>query len=241
METDQIHSYINKHDSSSSTRIFGLDKQNAKVYSVLSKEIRALDKKLDNYYSKYNSLKKLVKRLERSVEFLVTELEDLDECVDRETVVDLIHEIALSPNIKKYKNSSYSSESFEESDLVETVVVKKRNALPPKQQRKACQKRLKKVISTGSNRFSSTSHVSMGYYSEYTDEYKTYWVEFTALFNNRRKKEGCSPTQLYNILLIEIGLSASTLASFYRHQKSPRKTSIDKIIEWVEKEGNKKV
>ncbi|CAG8813656.1 36725_t:CDS:2, partial [Racocetra persica] len=92
----------------------------------------------------------------------------------------------------------------------------------------------------GSNRFSSTSHVSMGYYSEYTDEYETYWVEFTALFNNRRKKEGRSPTQLYNILSIEIGLSASTLANFYRHQKSPRKTSIDKIIEWVEKEGNKK-
>ncbi|POG81140.1 hypothetical protein GLOIN_2v1510815 [Rhizophagus irregularis DAOM 181602=DAOM 197198] len=92
----------------------------------------------------------------------------------------------------------------------------------------------------GSNRFSSTSHVSMGQYSEYTDEYETYWVEFTALFNNRRKREGRSPTQLYNILSIEIGLSASTLASFYRHQKSPRRTSIDKIIEWVEKEGNKK-
>src|ERR1051325_6200775 len=92
----------------------------------------------------------------------------------------------------------------------------------------------------GSNRFSSTSHVSMGQYSEYTDEYETYWVEFTALFNNRRKREGRSPTQMYNILSIEIGLSASTLASFYRHQKSPRRTSMDKIIEWVEKEGNKK-
>ncbi|CAG8626895.1 12054_t:CDS:2, partial [Gigaspora margarita] len=38
-------------------------------------------------------------------------------------------------------------------------------------------------------------------------------VEFTALFNNRRKKEGRSPTQLYNILSIEIGLSASILAN----------------------------
>uniref|UniRef100_U9UQU0 Uncharacterized protein n=2 Tax=Rhizophagus irregularis TaxID=588596 RepID=U9UQU0_RHIID len=55
-----------------------------------------------------------------------------------------------------------------------------------------------------------------------------------------RKREARSPTQLYNILSIEIGLSASTLASFYRHQKSPRRTSMDKIIEWVEKEGNKK-
>ena len=91
-----------------------------------------------------------------------------------------------------------------------------------------------------SNRFSSTSHVSMGQYSKYMNEYEMYWVEFTALFNNRRKREARSPTQLYNILSIEIGLSASTLASFYRHQKSPRRTSMDKIIEWVEKEGNKK-
>ncbi|CAB5179751.1 hypothetical protein RhiirA5_415554 [Rhizophagus irregularis] len=34
---------------------------------------------------------------------------------------------------------------------------------------------------SGTNRFSTTSHVSMGHYSEYTDEYKTYWIEFTAL------------------------------------------------------------
>ncbi|CAG8544690.1 16256_t:CDS:2 [Gigaspora rosea] len=54
MVNDQNHSYIDKHDSSSSTQIFGLDEQNAK--------------------------------LER-------ELEDLDKCVDRDTVVDLIHEI----------------------------------------------------------------------------------------------------------------------------------------------------
>src|SRR6266498_3991643 len=93
----------------------------------------------------------------------------------------------------------------------------------------------------GSNRFFSTSHVSMRNYSKYTDEYETYWVEFTALFNNRRKREGRSPTQLYNILSIEIGLSASTLVSFYYHQKSPRRTFMDKIIEWVEKEENKKV
>ncbi|PKK63879.1 hypothetical protein RhiirC2_869563 [Rhizophagus irregularis] len=70
----------------------------------------------------------------------------------------------------------------------------------------------------------------------WADEYETYWVEFTALFNNRRKREARSPTQLYNILSIEIGLSAS---SFYRRQESPRRASIDKIIERVEKEENK--
>jgi hypothetical protein len=93
----------------------------------------------------------------------------------------------------------------------------------------------------GTNHFSSASHASVGIFSEYTDEYKTYWVKFMALFNNRRKKESHSPTQLYNILSIKIGLSASTLASFYCHQKSPKRTSMDKIIKWVEKKGNKKV
>ncbi|CAG8845573.1 44231_t:CDS:2, partial [Gigaspora margarita] len=94
--TDQIHSYINKYNSSSSTRIFGLDEQNAKVYSVLSREIRVLDKKLDDYHSK----------LER-------ELEDLDECVDRDTIVDLIHEIVHLLLINKRK--------AEESESVEII------------------------------------------------------------------------------------------------------------------------
>src|SRR6266498_1302689 len=81
----------------------------------------------------------------------------------------------------------------------------------------------------GSNRFSSTSHVSMGQYSEYTDEYETYWVEFTVLFNNRRKREARSPTQLYNILSIEIGLSASTLASFSDNSSSNNSSSSGSI------------
>ncbi len=91
-----------------------------------------------------------------------------------------------------------------------------------------------------SNRFSFTSYVFMGQYSEYTDEYETYWVEFIVLFNNKRKREDHSLMQLYNILSIKIGLSISTLASFYWYQKSPRRISIDKIIEWVKKKRNKK-
>ncbi|KAF0525718.1 hypothetical protein F8M41_014356 [Gigaspora margarita] len=131
MITDQNHSYIDKHDSSSSTRIFGLDEQNTKVYSMLSREIRALDKKLDNYHSEYNSLKKAVKRLERDVGTQKIELDDLDECVDRETVVDLIHEIISSLINEKDKSSSDSSDSSEEFDSVETV--RKRKAVPYKQ------------------------------------------------------------------------------------------------------------
>lgn len=68
-----------------------------------------------------------------------------------------------------------------------------------------------------------------------------YWVEFTAIFDERRKKEKKSPTQLYNALSQEIGLSPATLASFYRHQKNPRTTSMDKIVPWIEREGKRRV
>jgi len=94
MVTDQKHS----SDISSEQEVirhtkklaqtFGLNEQNAEIYSALSGENRALKK-----------------QLERNVGSLKIELEDLDECVDRETVVELIHEIALSPNIKKCKGS----------------------------------------------------------------------------------------------------------------------------------------
>ncbi|CAG8759763.1 646_t:CDS:1, partial [Gigaspora rosea] len=38
----------------------------------------------------------MVKKLERDIRFQKIKLDDLDECFDRETVVDLIHEIVLS-------------------------------------------------------------------------------------------------------------------------------------------------
>jgi hypothetical protein len=44
---------------------------------------------------------------------------------------------------------------------------------------------------------------------------------------------------MYNVLSREIGLSPATLASFYRHQKRPRRASLDKIRSWVEKENQK--
>jgi hypothetical protein len=45
-------------------------------------------------------------------------------------VVDLIHEIVF---LEKSKGSSYSSETSEESDSVETFVVRERKAVPYKQ------------------------------------------------------------------------------------------------------------
>jgi len=57
--------------------------------------------------------------LERDVKFLKTELEDLNECVNKETIVDLIYEIVFSIISNKYEkisnSSNYSlSEDFDE-------------------------------------------------------------------------------------------------------------------------------
>ena len=111
MVTDQKHSSdvsseqeVIRH-TKKIAQIFGQDKQNAEVYSALSSENRMLKKQLEDYHSQHITLKRRVKRLERDVGSLKIELEDLDECVDRETVVDLIHEIVPSLIGKKGKVS----------------------------------------------------------------------------------------------------------------------------------------
>src|SRR5438874_462059 len=135
--------------------------QNAEVYSALSSENRALKKQLEDYYSQYNTLEKRVERLEKDVESLEDELEnldeyvvkDLDECVDRETVVDIIHEIVPSLIGKKGSrgavhrgSSSYSSESSEGSDSVKTNVIRKSEDIPHKQRRKVRPRKVKQIV-----------------------------------------------------------------------------------------------
>ena len=71
-------------------RIFGLNEQNAEVYSVLSGKNKLLKKQLEDYHFQYNTLERRIKRLERDMGFLKNELEDLNECVDRETLIVLI-------------------------------------------------------------------------------------------------------------------------------------------------------
>ncbi|CAI2198388.1 2856_t:CDS:2, partial [Funneliformis geosporum] len=66
-------------------QIFGLDEQNAKVYSALFGENMTLKKQLENYHSQPNTLERRVKRLEKDMRFLKEELKDLNECVDRKT------------------------------------------------------------------------------------------------------------------------------------------------------------
>ena len=82
MVTNQKHSSDSTHSEQEVIRcteklaqIFGLDKQNAEVYS----ENRTLKKQLEDYHSQHNTLEGRVKRLES----LKIKLEDLDECVDR--------------------------------------------------------------------------------------------------------------------------------------------------------------
>jgi chromosome segregation ATPase len=133
-------------------KLLGTDKQNAEVYITLSDENRVLKKQLEDYHSQYSTLERRVKRLERDVKSLETELEDLDECVDRETVVDLIHEIVPSLIGKKDKDSSYSSESSEDSDSVEIIKrshghrVREERAVPHKQRRKVRPRKVKWVV-----------------------------------------------------------------------------------------------
>ncbi|RGB43676.1 hypothetical protein C1646_749464 [Rhizophagus diaphanus] len=88
---------------------------------------------------------------------------------------------------------------------------------------------------------SSASRVTIGQYSEYSEEMEMYLDEFTAIFDQRRKKVNRSPSQMFDTLSTEIGLSKSTLANFYRHKTTPMKTSMDKIISWIEKEGERVV
>ncbi len=117
--SDSIHSeqevirYIKKL-----AQIFGLNEQNAEVYTALSGENRILKKQLEDYHSQHNTLERRVKRLEKDVKSLETELEDLDECVDRETLVDLIQEIVPLLIGKKGKALF---ESFEDSDSDEII------------------------------------------------------------------------------------------------------------------------
>ncbi len=125
MVTDQNHS---SDSIASEQKVIRYTKKLAQI--SLSDENRALKKQLKDYHSQHNTLERRVKRLEKDVKSLETELEDLNECVDRETLIDLIQEIVPSLIGKKglkgavHKASCcsfYSFESSEDSDLDEII------------------------------------------------------------------------------------------------------------------------
>ncbi|PKB94297.1 hypothetical protein RhiirA5_439115 [Rhizophagus irregularis] len=136
MVTDQNHSSDSTPIEQEVSRYEKIAKRIADMDSALSEKMGALDEKMDNYYSEY---KKSVKRLERDVGSLEDGLEnldeyvvkDLDECVDRETVVDLIHEIVPSLIGKKGSRGA---------------VLRKSEDIPHKQRRKARPRKVKQIV-----------------------------------------------------------------------------------------------
>ena len=154
MVTDQKHS----SDASSEQEViryteklaqaFGLNEQNAEMYSTLSGENWALKKQSEDHNFEYIKLKRKVNLLEAEVEDL-NEYVEQDECVDRKTVVDLIHEIVPSLIGKKGKASCcsfYSSESSEDSDSGEIIEVREKKDVPHKQRRKARPRKVKRMV-----------------------------------------------------------------------------------------------
>jgi hypothetical protein len=90
MVTDQKHpsdSISNEQEVIRYTKklaqIFGLNEQNAEVYTALSSENRALVKRLDDYNSQHKKLKRKVKRLEKYVDEHLNWLrDDINELYD---------------------------------------------------------------------------------------------------------------------------------------------------------------
>ncbi|CAG8745343.1 35411_t:CDS:1, partial [Racocetra persica] len=117
IEITEKHSSNNKHDAPGKQKVIRYRKLVAQIFE----------------------LEKTIKKLERDVAFLETELEDLNDCVDKSTVVDLIHEIVPTHINEKGKSSSYSSDSSdssEESDSVKIIEVREQKAVSYKQRRK---------------------------------------------------------------------------------------------------------
>src|SRR6266542_5990228 len=126
LTNDQNHSSDSTHSEQEVIRyikklaqIFGLNEKNAEVYITLFGENRVLKKQLEDYHFQHNTLERRVKRLEKDVKSLETKLEDFDECVNRETLVDLIQEIVSLLIGKKGKASSEFSKDSNSDEIIE--------------------------------------------------------------------------------------------------------------------------
>ncbi|PKK59031.1 hypothetical protein RhiirC2_795417 [Rhizophagus irregularis] len=140
------------------TQSFGLDEQNARAYEAFSGEIRALEKRLKDYHFEYVKLK-------RKVNLLEAELKDLDECVDRKTVVNLIHETVPLLIGKKGKGSSKSSSSessSSDSDIDEIVKMIKHQRIRNQIWERQAQRKDQKKNAYNENSSESASNDSAG-------------------------------------------------------------------------------
>ncbi|RGB28977.1 hypothetical protein C1646_672809 [Rhizophagus diaphanus] len=133
------------------------DKQNAEAYSALFSIREVIKNDTKGIHSQYNTLEKRVKRLEKDIRSLKIELGDLDKCVNKETVVDLIHKIVPILINEKSKGSAYSSEFSEDSDSVEIIELK---AFRAKYLRALTNILPKSIISESSSSESSSSETS---------------------------------------------------------------------------------
>ena len=110
MVTDQNHSSDPSEQeviryTKKLAQIFGLNEQNAEVYSVLSSENRVLAKRLDHYCSRHRKLKKRVKLLKERVKWLddnVDELFTIEHCNCSKESINISSNISahLYPNPK---------------------------------------------------------------------------------------------------------------------------------------------
>ena len=93
-------------------QIFGLNEQNAEVYTALSSENRALKKQLEDYHSQHKKLKKKVKQLEKYVDEHLNWLRD-----DVGELFDMRHCTCSKKTINSSSETSSSkTDSSEESD-----------------------------------------------------------------------------------------------------------------------------
>ncbi|CAG8734125.1 22775_t:CDS:2 [Dentiscutata erythropus] len=134
MTTDQKHSSDSAPSEQDASRriekiiqLFGQDEQNAGAYRALSGEIRALEKKIEDYYSWHKNLKKEVNRLEKYIEKRIDWLKDdvgellaMRHCNCSKESINSSSECSSSESSSSESSSSEETitivEEFEESD-----------------------------------------------------------------------------------------------------------------------------
>ncbi|CAG8746563.1 24909_t:CDS:1, partial [Dentiscutata erythropus] len=129
MATDQKHSSDSAPSKQGVSRrikkiiwLFGLDKQNAGAYRALSGEIRALEKKIEDYYSWHKNLKKEVNQLEKYIEKRIDWLKD-----DVGKLLAMKYCNCSKESINSsFESSSSESSLFEDSETVECYYPKKK-------------------------------------------------------------------------------------------------------------------
>jgi hypothetical protein len=81
------------------------------------------------------------------------------------------------------------------------------------------------------------SRISTGLHSVYDDDIEMYWSEYVAVFDQRRKKGKKYPTRSLDLSIC--GRKNNSSLSKAKGRRRPIQTTMDKIIPWLEREGNR--